>query len=715
MAVGFTQLINDISSSIQGLLTDLSGKSKGVPSYYKDDAQYRAIQSQINPESWSKLVFPYTFAIIDLKDPRVGPGNPTGFDDFALPLAPQAIRQTEKFAVKIQATQGGTSVNHSGVGYKHLEISGTTGNAPFRGAGGVNTKTGEAIFAPKELKYKSGYEVFLHLRNWFRTYYEYKKVNKKDSENLRLVFKNYKDGEFLIVELLEFEMDRTATRSFLYDYKLSFQVLAHFQFDKPQSQIGAIEDLIDQALNKINVARGIFLKSPGILRQIESTYASAVLEPMRQTTLALKSLLNVPLVAADIGSRTIVNTVSTAGALALIAQETLNTATLGATGSSQTIADMEALLDKRLFGSKSTLKKTYAAVAEEIRQKGPAGMAKLGGLLTIMSVGNFPKSALAEVALEQKSVSSLPRSFYEDTIRDLERIKKNSEDFFNLGSTSYDTLFDRTLTLNAAATKTVTNEEYDVLFAFNEAISAIYILLSTTDLFKSSFDDRIQDMVKRFNGNIELFSNQAVKQIQLDAGVTLERLAQQHLGNSSRWGEIVEVNNLKPPYLSLDAAESRDGVLKPGDNVLIPIPIQNGFSQVPQGHANKLTVNMNELEKSLGVDLKVDSNFDLVLTASGDLELIAGAQNLAQGTILKLSYERGELIKYPTIGAGILPGKKFPSVADIKDGIVNSLMQDARIQRIDDLSLRREGPALSLTFNIKIKNVDIPVPVKIKL
>jgi hypothetical protein len=62
-----------------------------------------------------------------------------------------------------------------------------------------------------------------------------------------------------------------------------------------------------------------------------------------------------------------------------------------------------------------------------------------------------------------------------------------------------------------------------------------------------------------------------------------------------------------------------------------------------------------------------------------------------------------------------MPGKKFPTLMEIKDSVVNTLLQDNRIQNIENLGIKRDGPALYLSFDLVIKTVDIPVPVTIKL
>jgi hypothetical protein len=712
---GIADLVNNITDSVQGLVDDLTGKSNEVVSYHQGEAAYKLIQSNINPANWMKLPYPYTFAVVNLADgSQINTSSLAGFSDFELPLAPQSITQKEQPAIAIRPTQGGTTVNHGGMGYKQLTLKGTTGVAPFRGDGGVRAKTGEAIFQPKKLKYKSGYEVFLHLRNWFRTYYQWKQVQGAADKDFRLIFKNYKDGEFLIVELLDFQMDRSATRAFMYDYNIEFQVISAFSFQNPSAQTGFLADVdnfIDNALDKITTARGVFLRTQGILRQVESTYNASVLEPLRQTTLALKALNGIPLVAADIGSQIINNTVSTATALAITASESAHIFSFGLIGDSNSLAAAESTLDK----SKGPITTQLNSVSKDISQNGSTALQGLGGLMMTMDPGNFPPETLAATAAEQKVAATLPRSFYEDAIASLVRVKENAEDFFNLGSTDYDTLYNRTATLTASEGSVVTKDQYDVLFAFNEAITGLYLMLATTELFKSTFDERIQDMIDRFNGSISLQAQPAVRQIQLPPGITLERLAQQELGDASRWPEIVEVNNLKAPYISDDPNESRDGVISSGKKILIPQAETNGFSNLPDGAPNKLTVDLSTLEKSLGVDFKVDDNFDLVLTSSGDLDIVASSDNMAQAVVLKLGYEPGDVIEYPTIGAGLTPGQKFPDLNNIKDALTTSLLQDQRINTVTDLRLEQQNSALYLKFNIFIKRVDIPVPVAIKV
>lgn len=689
------QLVDNITASVEGLIADITGKNSDNMPAMPTSKDVQAILSTVDPSNWLKLSFPYTFSVVNIDGSGSNP-----FTDFSLPIAPQSLKQSESPAISIRKTQGGTTTTHSGNRYKQLNIKGTTGIAPFKGDGGAKRKTGEAIFQPKQLKYKSGYEVFLRLRNWLRAYYEYKKTAGKEAKGLRLVFKNYKDGEFLVVELLKFDMDRQSARSFLYDYDMDFEVIAHLSFKELINKTTGFEDVLESVVDTLDTARGVFLRTQGILRQVEATYESVVVEPLRKASLAVKALLGIPTVAADMGNKAIKNTVSAAASLAIL---------LGLQ-SQQKGNKTTGKLDPRLANAK--LPKDISSAA---KVQGASAVTNLNEALMAMEPSTFPEATQLALQQEMADAQKLPRSFYENTLSELNRVKQNMEDFLNLGDADYDTLFDRTATLSAPTTKIPTPDEYEVLKAFNDAMTGIRLLLSTEDLFKSSYDSRIADLVARFDGNIELFSETAVRQIKFVKGTTLERLAQQELGDSSRWGEIAEVNGLKAPYVVDDLSSPLKNVLRPGDPVLIPTPAKNGFSQVPTAKDIKTTKGLSEMEKSLGTDLKMTKDYDLSISNAGDLEVVSGADNMAQAVLLKLAYERGEVMRYPEMGANLRPGTKFPPIESIKDGLTNTLMQDNRIEGIQDLSIIRDGSAAYLTFNLKIKQIDIPVPVKIKV
>lgn len=689
-----SQLVNNIQETAIGLVSDanLPAQSEGK--------EVDAFSSDIQPANWIKLSYPYTFSVVSVGNANYGAlTNP--FTDFSLPIAPQSVTQDEEPALSIQTTQGGTTVNQGGNRYKTLSIRGTTGVAPFRGAGGVNKLTGSAILQPNELKYKSGYEVFLRLRNWFRSYYEHKKVNPEASRSLRLVFKNYKDGEFLIVELLKFGMKRDASNPMSYEYNLEFKVLSHLTFDTPAfSILEQFENALAEGLQIIDTARGSLLRLQDVLRQVESTYEEVILEPLRKTSLTLKAALGVPMVMADVSSKAMYNTIAVADV-----NKVLNH-----------VAEVQETWSRTGQGAKSLVDANIPTDLINAKAQGAKLLIDLNEALLDINLDFINERALQEAAKGQDAAQSISRSQHVANRNGIRRVKNNLEDQLNLGNVAYDTLFDRTATLAASsASKVPTIEEYEVLYALSQAVTAIDMLLLSEGLFKSSLDDRIADMVARFDGKIELFSTNAVREIKVPSNITLERIAQRELGDSSRWGEIVELNNLKPPYLVSDLSDLTDGVKRTGETLLIPTSGANGFSQALPVPNNSANAGLTELERSFGTDLRLTDDFDIALTPTKDFAVVSGLENLLQQARLKLRYEKLDLIRNPNIGVGLNVGGKSSNVQDIHTDVINSLLPDPRIDKVKDLHVEKEGGETSVAMLLKPKNVDIPVPLKIKV
>lgn len=698
MAINLAGLSNSVTANIKGIASELGIDTGGSTRLYPSG--YERVTSTKSLSNWNKLPFPYTFSVIDLNTRN----RNTPFQDFKLPLAPSAISMSEPPAINIKATQGGTVTNQNGIRYKTLNIQGTTGINPFRGLAGVDITTGRAIAKPDEIKYRSGYEVFQDLRNWFRVYYEFKKVNKSDrARGYRLIFKNFKDGEFLIVELLDFTMDRTAPRSLLYDYKMTFKVLANYRFESPlKSPLENLDDILNKAVSKIDTARGIFLRVQETLRNIESTYNATVLEPLRKVSLATKALAGIQITAADIGNRIIKNTVTGLDSLSLLTtiKEQQN---LARTGQSSSIP--QSIQNASLATDLDT------AVANQ----GSDTLIALNEVLLDIPLSDMPQATINAMELEKADTLNNPRSFYEQLREDLRRVKANAEDAFNLGSSDYDTLFDRTSTTTADASKQVTNDEFDILIGFNEAITAINQVLSSTRLFKSDFEDRINSITDQFVDDLALQSLPAVKQIVMPINTDLEQIALDELNDPTRWIEIAELNNLYSPYVVQDQSSTLSNVIKPGDTLLIPQEEIFGLDRAPKAKEITSTIGLSVVEKSLGTDFKVTKTFDIALANKRDLEVVSGPENMAQAIVLKLQYVKGELKKDPELGVGIVIGGKFLTLEDIRDNLISSMNQDQRIESLSDVALLRDGPALYMQFEVKLKNVDQPIPLKIKL
>ena len=281
---------------------------------------------------------------------------------------------------------------------------------------------------------------------------------------------------------------------------------------------------------------------------------------------------------------------------------------------------------------------------------------------------------------------------------------------------------------------------FDLLNGFNQAISGIQDVITVSALFRSSYDDEIESVLSAFEGEIDLQTTTAVREITLPADTDLERIALTYLGDSIRWPEIVFLNGLTAPYICQKPrfnGLTKDGILvidldlltdaekamfnfsstvaSPGDSITVPAPAIFGFGDAPSGAENSLTEGLSQVEKNLGVDLRVSDDFDLILSQSGDIEAVAAASNMAQAVILRLMYEKGDLLRNPELGVGLQVGSKIPSLEVIRDDIIRTLTQDTRIESIEDFTIARNGPEINLKFSLIIKQVDQPVPIELTL
>lgn len=692
-------LSNSISNFVKGVGAELGIIPENSGDLYVRLSGNTDIFASFDIGNWNKLPFPYTFEVVDVTSGQ----TTSGFKAFSLPLAPTKISVTEQFATAIRPTQGGTVVTHSGNRYKKLTIEGTTGINPFRGMTGVDSTTGRAIAKPRELKFMSGFEVANELKNYFRSYYQAKAVDPQGFRDDRLVFKNFKDGEFFIIEIMDYTSDRSAEKPMMYDYKIEAKVLATFKFAPPaRGFFEKLDDIINTVVSKIDVARGIFLGAQEVLRQVESSYEATVLEPMRRIGLAAKAFAGIQITAADIGNRIVKNTATAADSLNIL----------------KIIRDQKALARS---GQSDSVPQSFqdqelpTDLEAAVSNRGNQTIVDLNETLFDIPLTQMPQKTQDAMIDETEAALELPRSFYEDTIEELERVKQNAEDKFNVGDNTYDQLFDRTATLKGEVAKVITQEEIDVLSAFNEAISAVNTLIAYPNLFKSDFQSRIDSIQQHFLESLNLQALPAVKQIILPANTDLEQIALEQLGDAGRWVEIVELNDLNYPYITQDLTATRSNLKKPGDTLLVPQQVRFGLSEAPQARDIPSTDGLSEVEKSFGTDLKLTENMDLDLANNGDLAVISGTENMAQAIILKIGYERGELRNHPELGVGVMVGQKFVSIEQVRDNLIATLSQDQRIDGVTDVSLLRENSALFMKFNVNLKNVDTPVPLKVAL
>jgi hypothetical protein len=288
MAIG--QLINTISDDIAGAISSLLGSTSGQTYPNKPGGQdLNKITNVLayNQGEW-KSSQGYAFAVV-----RVSTGGTeeveSGWKEFMLQINPQELTQDEVFAIQVTPTFRGVVVEHQGVTLKDIVIQGVTGVSPLRREGGAKKKSGDPVLATGH----SGFKEFHELRSYFRAYVEAKRLDGAGNPKgeLRLVFRNYKDNEFVYVEPQKFTMKRSASKPFLYEYQIAMKGIGPAGVKKKAgSWISPITDIIDSAFDLIEYSTQIINGSIGLIRRTERNVSNTVLEPLRNINSALTAI-----------------------------------------------------------------------------------------------------------------------------------------------------------------------------------------------------------------------------------------------------------------------------------------------------------------------------------------------------------------------------------------------------------------------------------------
>ena len=736
----------------------------------------------------------------------------TSFGEFDLPITPQEINQDEEFAVSFNPTQGGTVVNHSGNKYKTLIIAGTTGVAPYRGTLGVDKYTGLSLGNPDDLQYRSGYEVFQHFRQWIKAYHEAK--SKAGTTDIRMLWKNYKDWEFLYVEPRKFTMRRNAQRPLLYDYNIQFRVIGAKTIDKPLFEL--VVNKINDIATELNNTHLLFKLNTDASKQITGDL-SALSDSINRLKLASKASIFAPLNLGDLTIAT-VKKLSNRDSFAL-----LNTIGNSMVQSATNTRNSESSNTSPRNATPVKTGLSYINTAKNPGSISPQAVSNLIGqlldteapLMTSISAGQLPASISSDIQSLQQSAATISKAEVE-VIK--EQIKSTYDLLANgvgLTDPTYNSIFNTTQTSVANSQTQFSDDQFEMLYAMSQLINSANGLVSSDTLFDTN--SQIYTTAGSNNGadtiGQGIFSvldpNTGIKEGPLPANMTLEDIALKELGDTSRWTEIADLNGLKAPYIIslqdalapafnvqsekysnsadirvinigytylipaaptpagafagksnyiakylgglvsnasnwqfifpesgmivysladqtylqydngswvvLDPSTfSTDGVLKPGDNIKIPADTTAPTASSSYGpRDNPYTNSLPYIQKSLDVDLKLNSNMDLDLLPSGDLNVAAGYINAAQAIVLKLLYSKGSLKKFPTIGSSLNPGKKVPDLASLRSDITASLLQDSRINDVTKINIVQEGGTLTLSFSVFFNNIQQPVPITI--
>ena len=180
----------------------------------------------------------------------------------------------------------------------------------------------------------------------------------------------------------------------------------------------------------------------------------------------------------------------------------------------------------------------------------------------------------------------------------------------------------------------------------------------------------------------------------LSPGDTLTALASKHLGDSSKWMQLVQVNDLEFPFVDFGGDNGRPGSAYAGMRVL-------GATDILKLPLPATTSNVGVSADPIGTDLP-----DLPETAN---TLQGGEANLSAALIRRLITPKGRIPWHPAYGsrlkAKIGENLSLSNVADIQNEVVTCLRSDRRV-----LDLRNISVNASVSTGIVKVNTQIVSP-----
>lgn len=377
----------------------------------------------------------YALALLDLSN--INGGNTAGISQdinagnidlrsiqFAFNVNPKSMNLDEPAAVTIVPTQdGGQFIEHQGQIYKNITINGTTGLRPNRtGEGGIVPLLGivnpAATFdADPETGLprgeSTGFDDLIALRNLFRHYWDLKR-DAQHAPNTVMVWQNGKEGEFYVVEPMNFRTDRDASSPLTFSYTIQLRTIERLDITKIRQQKDSytLRNGVDNFFQRVSDIKRLLTVSFQIAQAFTDRTATIgqatineVLTPVNTVLQALTGLITSGRRFFDI-PRNSLSTVATSATELATALDALPNNTYINQGIASQIAIVANAYKNiarqlRALASESSLFTTQ--ISSTINQKRSTyrnptiGMPKSGGSPT--NLGNVPSTNAAGIAV----------------------------------------------------------------------------------------------------------------------------------------------------------------------------------------------------------------------------------------------------------------------------------------------------------------------------
>lgn len=618
---------------------------------YQDDAW---VSFDIDQTRWNKS-FPYQLLVLRKE-------NGAYIEDsawrFTLPIPPQDLTISTPFAITTTVTLGGIVEEHNGAPIRMISFSGTTGVLPLRGAGEVlkasssiqgilagtitaatrvaqqveglitSSQTGTRSNLVDETAFDgeagkgTGYYQFRLLQKFLESYITIKK--SEEGRHLRLAVALWKDQAVYLVTPVSFDVRRTAGSPWEYNYSLNFRTWRRVVIGRQAAPVVVHTPIIRDPsgfanlLNQLQAARRVLQASRAVLQAVRGDIDNLLFEPLREVALFCKDALGVAAAAADLPKNVI---------------RDMKSAVLEAASLQNAPAGIAAAFDAAGASIRSDIQSL--AVTSSKAETGASDLGTNQDALSGAHEGNTPfdnpadnydffaeilpselnlrPSVQAKIVLERERVRRLTRLDFEKARDVLVEFTTDFADAVGAGSDSYNQIFGRP---SKVVTKTPTSNDYDALFALNQAILQLNKLSAsnTIDRFNVTTLEQMAGLARRsgiaFTTPVSKFA------VPFPYNHTLEQLSALYLGTPDRWHEIAALNGLRTPYVDeegfdlelLTNGRGNEVTVSSADNLFVGQPIWISSSNAARTRRHITSISRNVVGPAV---LSLDGDHDL--------------------------------------------------------------------------------------------------------